>query len=422
MFRISLSVPPGPRLVVCSGLLCAALLFPCMTSAQLVREDGGPPVSNLSASSSQNAQPTPQPTAKSDAGTGTRRLSKDFTLQGDSLWTDTAIDVKAGERLVVSGTGTLRYTDAQTDTGPDGMTRGFKDLLRVLPVNSAGRGALVGRIGDENAAQPFLLGANKDVVSPIDGRLWIGLNQAKSDTGDGSYKIHVDIYAADSGTMRTIAKQVPSMPGIDASLFAKIPRRIGDKDGNPGDMVNFLIIGTEDGMRKTFTTAGWVKVDADVKSTILNGFLQSMSKESYLTMPMSPLYLFARTQHYGWAHPEPIRVVASRTHLRICNAPFPVYGQTVWVGAATHDVGFEKDQRNNGITHKIDPDIDAEREFVQKTLCATGLVSQLTFFLPDNPMREAKTATGGSFHSNGQVLVMLLDSAANTPTNTVNGR
>jgi hypothetical protein len=153
-----------------------------------------------------------------------------------------------------------------------------------------------------------------------------------------------------------------------------------------------------------------------VAETVLAGFIASMSKESYLTMPMSPLYLFGRPQDYGWAHAEPITVVASRNHLRVWKAPFTVNGQMLWVGAATHDIGFEKDQRNNGLTHKIDPDIDLEKDYVQKTLSSTGLVAVVTHFLPKQPMLEAKTATGGSFHSNGQVLVMKLSEAAKSST------
>jgi len=42
---------------------------------------------------------------------------------------------------------------------------------------------------------------------------------------------------------------------------------------------------------------------------------------------------------------------------------------------ATDDIGFERDQRSNGVTHKIDPAIDGEREFVNQTLFGTGLVS-----------------------------------------------
>jgi hypothetical protein len=323
---------------------------------------------------------------------------------------------------VFSADGNLRYTDAKADNGPDGLTRGFKDLIRILPFNDAGRGAVIGRIGDADVAQPFLIGASKDITSPVSGKLAIGINQADSDTGDGSYTVKVTVYAADSNTVREVARKVTSMPGIDDVLFAKIPRRIGDQQGDPGDMVNFLILGNENGMKNTFTTAGWVKVDADVKATILAGALASFSKESYLTMPMSPLYLFGRHQDYGWAHAEPIAVVASRNHLRIWKAPFTVNGQTLWVGAATHDVGFEKDQRNNGLTHKIDPNIDLERDYVEKTLSSTGLVAEVTHFLPKNPLQEAKTATGGSFHSNGQVLVLKLSDSAGNTSSTAAGR
>ena len=360
--------------------------------------------------------PTPRTSANSaqSAPSTKKILSKDFTLEGTKVWTDTGITLEPGQHIVVTAEGKLHYADAKSETGPEGLTRNFKDLIRILPFNAAGRGALIGKIGDPDIAQPFLFGAHKDVVSPIAGKLSIGINQDTSDTGDGSYTVKVEVYAADSSAPVVTLRQVPSIPGIDNALFAKIPRRISDKDGNPGDMVNFLILGDENAMKKVFTTAGWVKVDANVQATILEGAIASFSKESYLTMPMSPLFLFGRPQDYGWAHAEPITVVASRNHLRVWKAPFTVNGQMLWVGAATHDVGFEKDQRNNGLTHKIDPDIDLERDYVEKTLCSTGLVSEVSHFLPQNPLKEAKTATGGSFHSNGQVLILKLGGSEKT--------
>lgn len=371
---------------------------------------------SLAAQSTDSPNSLDAKVATTTAPTTKQLLSKSFTLEGGKIWTETGITLDPGQRVVFTAEGKLRYSDAKADNGPEGLTRNFKDLIRILPYNDVGRGALIGRIGDADFAQPFLIGASKDVIAPVSGKLSIGINQASVDTGDGSYSVKVTVYAADSSVVREIARQVPSMPGIDDSLFAKIPRRIGDKEGNPGDMVNFLIIGNEDEMKKVFTTAGWVKVDADVKSTVLMGAIASFSKESYLTMPMSPLYLFDRPQDYGWAHAEPITVVASRNHLRVWKAPFTVNGQTLWVGAATHDIGFEKDQRNNGLTHKIDPNIDLERDYVEKTLSSTGLVAQVTHFLPKNPLQEAKTATGGSFHSNGQVLVLKLANPIATST------
>jgi hypothetical protein len=396
-----------PRFFVNRPLLMAswavlALSFASALPAQLVREDTPRPSTKAQAASPPQAAP---------ATHGKIRLSQDVALTGDSHWVDTKIDILPGERVVITAAGTLRYQDAKSDNGPEGLARGFMDLLRVLSFSNSGRGALIGRIGDADTTQPFLVGAKYDSVSPLGGRLALGINQAENDSADGSYSVHIEVYAPDSSAPSSaffVAKKVDSLPGINNRLFAKIPRRVSDKDGHPGDMVNFLILGSEDSMQRVFTTAGWVKVDPDVTQTLLRGILDSVSKEAYLTMPMSQLYLFGRPQDYGWAHAEPISVVRSRNHLRIWKAPFTVNGETLWVGAATHDIGFERDQRNNKVTHKIDPDIDLERDYVEKTLTSTGLVTEVSHFLPENPVQDARTATGGGFHSNGQVLILKL--------------
>jgi len=381
------------------AIFLASAAFPSSAHCQLVRESTALPEQQ-------------QNSAKAQTPAGKKRASQEVQLTGEESWIDTGIDVQAGEHVLITATGKLRYVDAKDDNGPDGLARGFRDLLRVLPLNEAGRGALIGRIGDKDTAQPFLIGARRDILVPIAGRLSTGINQQNDDTGTGNYVVQIEVYSPEGGTALVVAKQVSSLPGIDNSLFSKIPRRVNDKQGNPGDMVNFLILGSEAAMQRVFSSAGWVKVDADVKGTVLHGLLESISKESYLTMPMSQLYLFGRPQDYGWAHAEPISVVRTRNHLRIWKAPFQVNGETLWVGAATHDIGFERDERNNRITHKIDPDVDLDRDYVEKTLTSTVLVAEASHFLPENPLKEAKTATGGTFHSNGQVLILKLDESA----------
>jgi hypothetical protein len=411
----SFPIPPvkfPPRRILATSFLAAAtalavVIAPGAATHPVIASGTRPSTTGQSAQSL--ATPVP-PTGK-----GKRVLSQEIQLTGDQLWVDTGIDVNPGERLLFSTTGYLRYADAKSDNSPDGLARGFKDLLRILPFNDAGRGALIGRIGENDIADPFLIGAKRDLLAPAGGRLSIGINQTSSDTAEGTYKVEIEIYAPDAGSSFLATRAVSSIPGVDNSLFAKIPRRINDKSGNPGDMVNFLILGSQPAMEKVFKTAGWVMVDVGVKDSVLSGLIASISKESYLTMPMSPLYLFGRTQDYGWAHAEPIQVVASRNHLRLWKAAFTVNGETLWVGAATHDVGFEHDQRSKdqtAITHKIDPNIDLERDYVQKTLSNTGLVAEVAHFLPENPMQTAKTATGGSFHSNGQILILKLAPAS----------
>jgi len=182
-----------------------------------------------------------------------------------------------------------------------------------------------------------------------------------------------------------------------------------DAQGNAGDNTNFVIVGEEKKVLAAFAAAGWVQVDRDKNDAILHGIMTVLNRQAYVELPMSELTLFGRVQDYGLAHAEPIAVVAERHHLRLWKAPFMVEEQELWIGAATHDIGFDRDQRNNGVTHKIDPDVDLEREFVAQSLDETGLVAGLSYLVPKEPSKEARTATGATFHSDGRMLVIQLN-------------
>jgi LssY C-terminus len=121
---------------------------------------------------------------------------------------------------------------------------------------------------------------------------------------------------------------------------------------------------------------------------------------------MSTLYLFDRPQDLSYARGDPITVAAIRHHLRVWKTTETVAGKSMWVGSATHDIGFEKDQRNGGVTHKIDPEIDQERDFIEQSFAAAGNLVAAAFVTPANPLRTARTATGGEFHSDGRIVVL----------------
>ena len=198
---------------------------------------------------------------------------------------------------------------------------------------------------------------------------------------------------------------------LDLQFRSKIdglPRRVNDEFQHPGDMVNFVIVGNLKKVQEALTAADWHPADTDVKESVLKAALETYQKKAYLAMPMSQLYLFGRVQDYGYEQAEPYAVVASRHHFRIWKAPFQWDGQDVWVGAGTHDIGFEKDQRNGKVTHKIDPAIDGERDNIGATLQKTDKVKSLTYYLPPNPVQEARNATGGGYHSDGRILVVML--------------
>jgi len=211
------------------------------------------------------------------------------------------------------------------------------------------------------------------------------------------------------------AAALPALKLSDAPLDADfrnaidvLPRRINDQFDNLGDMVNFVLVGSQQQVDAALQAATWNLADTDSRESAVKAVLQTYQKKEYLSMPMSRLYLFGRVQDFGYEMAEPYAVVASRHHFRIWKASFTSNGQTVWVGAGTHDIGFEKDQRNGKVTHKIDPAVDGERDNIGASLQKADMVKSMTYYLPPDPVQATKNATGGEYHSDGRLLVIVL--------------
>ena len=326
----------------------------------------------------------------------------EMDIPANKIWTDTGIDIQAGETLTFTGTGEATYL-GQT-AGPEGLRRGWMDQLKNYPVQDSGRGALIGRIGDRDTSRAFLIGAKRQTRAGLAGRLFIGVNQTGQDSGTGNF--HVVIERAPPAATTSAPAEVKS--NYTQELLDSYPARVSDKEGTPGDRTNFVIVGSEDKVKAVLQAAGWVKVDKDARQAILRGLLTALSKQAYVTLPMSELMLFGRSQDYGFAMGDPLRVILSRHHFRIWRAPFTLAGQPVWVGAGTHDIGFDRDQRNNGVTHKIDPNTDLEREFIGQSMFETGEVALLDYMTRKDPVTKAKTAHGEEFNSDGRTLIVYL--------------
>jgi pimeloyl-ACP methyl ester carboxylesterase len=331
-------------------------------------------------------------------------VQKKIHVDGASAWIDTGVDLQPQDQLTIQASGSLVYGGKESTA--DGLARGWRDLVRALPLESAGTTALIGRIGSDNAP-PFLIGRSHRRTVTQAGRLYLSVNRLSADliTGDG-FDVTIEVGRSQAAAIQP-SRTAAELPTA-ALNFPEFPARISDGKGHDGDTVNLLIIGSREQLLATFTAAGWEQADKTIRDTLLHGTLSSLSKNAYLTLPMSQLVLFGRTQDFGMEHAEAVSVAASRHHLRLWQAPFQVNGEQVWIGAATHDIGFDRDQRNNGITHKIDPNVDIERAYVQETLWSTGLVDAVGLYTPPHPVTVARTATGEEFHSDGRVFVAKL--------------
>lgn len=202
-----------------------------------------------------------------------------------------------------------------------------------------------------------------------------------------------------------------SPAAVDRALrqdIDRLPRRVNDQFQNLGDMVNFVVVGSQKSVQAALDAANWHAADTTKKKAILDAALQTYEDKDYLQMPMSTLYLFGRRQDFGYEMAEPIAMVASRHHFRIWKAPFAWNGQEVWVGAGTHDIGFAKDKRNGSVTHKSDPVVDGERDHIGATLQNADKVKSLAYYLPPDPVRQARNATGDVYQSDGRLLVIVL--------------
>jgi hypothetical protein len=182
----------------------------------------------------------------------------EIEVSGKAEWVDTKIDLHGGAKLRFTATGKITYPaddsyEGRSRTlgtfGPDGLARGFADLLHQYAVGDAEHGALIGRIGIDSYGQAFLVGASKEYEAPVAGRLLLGINQSMKEAGTADGGFHVKVEILDEGLKDAGNAGGPvetRVAGITPDLLSKIPRRVSDPAGEPGDMVNVFIVGTQD--------------------------------------------------------------------------------------------------------------------------------------------------------------------------------
>jgi hypothetical protein len=201
------------------------------------------------------------------------------------------------------------------------------------------------------------------------------------------------------------ASEQGSDPG---GIISMLPPRILDGQGREGDMMNLLFVAREDDFRHVFADAGWVQSDK-MRPTLFWHLL--WQRRHYARLPMDTFYAFGRPQDMSFSLPDPTCVLTRRHHVRIWKTDYEVNGVPVWVGAATHDVALQFQKRRLWMTHRIDPDVDAEREFIAQSLLKTDLVTREEYLPTAIPIFQARTTTGETFHSDSRVLVLELSQA-----------
>ena len=376
-----------------------------------------------------------------------------------SAWTDTGVNLQAGDAVMISVVSSGSPQNSPQRCDPAGSTDSSGNTAG-LPVPDAHAGALIARL--EVDAPAILIRAQRELNIDKTSHLFLGMNGPNAPGCQDGFEVKVQVSAKDSEqantgeqksrgaelksqlanaaqvfmsgqfgigkpaatgdsatsattSAATEAASIPPLHASEAPLDADLqkqleglPRRVNDQFNNLGDMVNFVIIGSQKDVQDALVAADWHIADTNNTKAVLNAVMQTYDNRDYLAMPMSTLYLFGRKQDFGYEMADPIAMVASRHHFRIWKAPFTWKGQEVWVGAGTHDIGFAKDKRNSNVTHKIDPAVDRERDNIGTSLQKSNKGETFSYYLPPNPVHEARNATGDGYHSDGRLLVVFL--------------
>ena len=110
-------------------------------------------------------------------------------VAGTERWTDTGIDVRAGDTLVFDARGTVQLSENGNDiAGVSGARSGRRAADAPLVTQTAG--ALIARIGNSDT---FFVGNRRSMRAPASGRLYIGVNDDYLADNSGDFQVDVTV-------------------------------------------------------------------------------------------------------------------------------------------------------------------------------------------------------------------------------------
>ncbi len=154
--------------------------------------------------------------------------------------------------------------------------------------------------------------------------------------------------------------------------------RVRTNDGLLGDPVNLGVMGSKKQLIGAMTEAGWHIADELTWKSTLKMISSTLRKKSYPTAPVSSLFLFQKKQDIAFQ----IEVDGNphaRHHVRFWKTPkqwwLPGGHEADWVGAATYDTRVGFSVFTGQFTHKIEENVDIERDFVVHSVTASNTLA-----------------------------------------------
>jgi hypothetical protein len=185
--------------------------------------------------------------------------------------------------------------------------------------------------------------------------------------------------------------------------------RARTSDGLLGDPVNLAFLGEEDAIHAAMAAAGWTRADDVTMASGWRIVMSTLSRRSYDEAPVSPLFLFGRKQDFAYQQ-EVAGNPAKRHHVRFWRTPagwlLPGGRRVDWLAAGTFDraVGFSLFTLQ--ITHKIDADIDVERDHIVRTLEQSDAAVRVDVIADFSTGYHSRNGGGDTIRTDGDLPVV----------------
>ncbi len=191
--------------------------------------------------------------------------------------------------------------------------------------------------------------------------------------------------------------------------LVRSPRHTTTRRGHQGDAVNIAFIGTEEELHRALSAAGWYAADPITLKTSLRIAADVVLKKPYDHAPVSDLFLWGRRQDAAFEQPVGDSP-KQRHHVRFWrSAEVDQRGDPLWLGAATYDERVEISRTTGGITHRIAPDIDRERNKLVRDAARVGLLDGYYWVDEFHRVREGRNGGGDPYFTDGRLAVGVIE-------------
>ena len=184
-------------------------------------------------------------------------------------------------------------------------------------------------------------------------------------------------------------------------LPAFLPYTTNRQSDRSGDPINLLFLGTAPDLDRAFVSGGWLRTGARGFGSVAHEVTAAITARPAVGAPVSTKYFAGRPEDLAYEIAGPN--ARKRHHLRIWLLD-TLAG--VWVGAANEDVGLSVNPFKARATHKINPVIDMERDFIVRTLEAGRCADLVDYMTLPGATPSGRNAEGQRFMTDGRAAVI----------------